>query len=162
MHAASSTSSFSASTPPPGIRTCFTQYPVARFYFTLQVDSILTFSGAYDYQLGGGVRYAFVDVSAHDLTSGVTLLNEYQFAGPFDPSVGTLNVSENAQVSLLAGRPYVFTYGMEVGSLNGSSTVLSHGNGTIQIRIAPIPEPATLAMLLPALLRVRRRSRGGR
>ena len=120
-------------------------------------DSILTFSGAYNYQLGGGVRYALVNTSARDVASGLTLHNENQFAGPFDPSVGTLNISENAQVSLLANRPYVFTYGMEVGSLSGSSTVLSHGNGAIQIQIAPIPEPATLALLLPALLLVRRR-----
>ncbi len=62
------------------------------------------------------------------------------------PSIGNLS-HDSAPVALFAGTQYVFQYGLELGASSGSPDALSHANGFLSMQIAPIPEPATLAIL---------------
>jgi hypothetical protein len=68
---------------------------------------------------------------------------------------GTLNLQDSG--TLLAGRTYEIYYFARVSFFNTAPS--GEASGEINFAITPVPEPAALALILPALFLARRRAR---
>lgn len=130
-------------------------------FLTPAVTSDLSIAGVYNHIIAGGIRMAFLDIDVFDATTNQPIFSEFRRSFPIfgDPAIGELNISGNTTLS--SGTRYILQYTMQLDSQSGSPSVLSTGNGTISFEIAPVPEPTTLALILPfaALLSTRRARR---
>ncbi len=133
-------------------------------FFTPRVDSILSLNLLYNYALGNGDREAFVSLTVAQEASIALLLYTERRLTLLGQNTGQI-AYEPDEIPLFANVPYAVQYRLEIESFSGSPSVLSTGNGSVQFTVTPIPEPATLSLILPALLlirRTRRRSNRGR
>lgn len=122
-------------------------------YLVPAVDSLLTIDAEFNYALGSGDRRSTLSVGVYHVGVG-SVFSSIQRGLPIggDPPIGTLTLNDT--ILLEAGVHYDFGGLMEISSFSGSPTNLSHADGHLRLSIAPIPEPATLTLLLivaPAL-----------
>lgn len=128
-------------------------------YVTPQVDSVLTIDIEYNYSLASGIRQAFIDTGVGEVGGDVLLYYADSANNLVDPPDGQLTF-ESGEIFLSAGLQYAIAYRLELNSFGGSPSLLSHCDGTVEIDISPVPEPATLALFaiaFPFILRPRRR-----
>jgi hypothetical protein len=118
--------------------------------FSVSTDSILTYSGRYDYSwpanvFGSSGLFALV----YDYTDDVAPVEQSVNGGNvgLDPPFGSLGI--NTSALLTAGHSYAFRYGAGTQVFNPSNPgTFGTGTADITITITPIPEPAALAPLL--------------
>lgn len=126
--------------------------------FIPKTDSMLTIDIEYNYDLGNGDRAAEARLNiGGGPAPGSQLFFTTRYARPLagSPSEGTLTI--HASVPLLAHEIYGFSYGLELESFSGTPTNLSTADGFLKAHVVPIPEPATMAMLLLVTPALRRR-----
>ncbi len=125
-------------------------------WLTPSVESILTLDAVYDYALGNGDRQLNYAVGAGGGTGGIGVSHQIiPVIG--HPSSGQLTFHD--ELLLQPGVEYTLAYYMIHRSVSGSPDSLSSGSGSVQFSIIPIPEPATGALLAPAMLLAFRRRR---
>jgi hypothetical protein len=133
----------------------------ARIHLTPTVDSILTLEGTWNYGWPSAtLGEADIVVDAFDLETEEEIAWSYASGGNlfFGSPSGTLTVQDSAL--LLAGRKYEIYYLARVYHSNPTPPgTYGEASGEIQFSIVPIPEPAALSLILPALLLPRRRKR---
>jgi len=123
------------------------------------VDSIVTLSGTWTYNLYPAVLgTASFSISAREV-GGAILWREVGVGGNGHllPSSGVFNFSGSAL--LQAGVLYSLGYNADTNSEDPPpANALWLGNGFIDITVAPVPEPTTLALLaLGSMMLIRRR-----
>jgi len=130
-----------------------------RIHLVPAIDSTVTLQGTLQYAwpsaaLGGSVLY----MSVFDLQMEEAIVFESEFGGNFGlgPPFGTLNVDGSGL--LQAGRLYELYYLARIDHFDPTPPG-THGeaSGEIHFSIVPVPESATLALVLPAALALRRR-----
>ncbi len=125
------------------------------------VDSILTLDGSYIYNMPTQPARAAFAISVSKTNPSQSLYSNSQtrtnFAGP--PS-GTLLV--NDQILLPAGQSWRIQWGFAIDHFDDAIPgAASDATGHLAFQIHPVPEPATLSLLLLATLTTRRPSRHG-
>ncbi len=125
-------------------------------HLTPSVESILTLDAVYDYALGNGDRQLDYTVAAGGGGDGIGVSHQ------IIPIVGHPPVGQfifHDELLLQPSVEYTLQYFIRHLSVSGSADSLSTGSGAILVSISPIPEPATGALLAPAMLLALRRRR---
>ncbi len=103
----------------------------------------------------GAINYF---ATVRDMSTNADVFNEHRQGGNLYllPSSGTLTIQAEAELS--AGIPYRLRYGLQTDNTGDlPPTGIADASGFVNFHIEPlIPEPATLALLLPAMLLIRR------
>ena len=125
------------------------------------VDSNVSFSGSWRFAWPSATRgstslhLAIVDAQTEEFVA-----DEVAFGGNvgLGPPFGTLNVQGGA--TLLATRGYFVQYTVFIDHFDPTPPgTYGEGVGEIHFSMTPVPEPAALALILPALFFPRRRKR---
>ncbi len=130
-----------------------------RIYFTPSVDSLVTFSGNWQYAwpsaaLGQtGFVMAVIDLAMED-----PIAIEFEFGGNvgIGPPFGTISLSGSAFIP--AGGQYMLHYSANVDHIDPTPPgTFGEASGEFHFTITPIPEPAAaISLILFAALRRRR------
>ncbi len=136
----------------------------AAIFITSSGDLHLTIDASFSYALGPGDRTADLQVLVFKQNPippppSTPLFYGLQRAQPIfgDPPNGMFVVQH--ELFLPAGETYVLGYLMELRSFGGSPEVLSLGSGHVNFSLVVVPDPATCALLAPAMLLALRRRR---
>ncbi|GMU32833.1 MAG: hypothetical protein HS101_04735 [Planctomycetia bacterium] len=133
-----------------------------RIYLTPSVDSLVTFSGNWQYAWPGSVIGATTfGAGVYDYETQeelVTFVGQGGNVG-LDPPFGAFNLS--ASTNLTAGREYLLIYRAQVFHFDPTPPgTFGEGSGEFHFTITPIPEPASALLLaLPILAKRSRRRR---
>jgi hypothetical protein len=114
----------------------------------LHIDASWTYSLPVDFMM------ASLLVTVVDPQREVTLFAEAQDAGTFpgEPAFGTLSIE--GDVTLPPGPTWVLRYGLDLYASEGTQAYAATGDGHVNFTITP--EPASLMLLAPVLLALRR------
>lgn len=132
-----------------------------RIHFTPAVDSFISASGTWQFAwpssvIGGAdIGFAVADTRTKEI-----VVNESAHGGNvgIGPPFGNLNIQGSGLLS--AGTEYLIYYSASVHHFDPPPGTSGEASGEIHFEIMPVPEPASLALILPAALTLcRRRAR---
>jgi hypothetical protein len=127
-----------------------TVYLQADADLTLNLDSIL------NYNLPTGLLGAFLSFDVRDQTAGQYLLTRSAWYITYPDPTGPGTLSCTGDAALPAGHEFRVQYQMSLQT-SGASSGLATADGFVNFTLEPLPEPASLALLTPLLLALRRR-----
>ncbi len=134
----------------------------AGIFVYASTDLLLETDVSFSYDLAPGDLEARLIVSVYKLNPGpphVPLVRSEHIALPIvgHPPTGTFDVQH--AMLLPSNESYYFSYVMMLWSYSGSPEVLSLGSGHANFSLVVVPDPATGALLAPAMLLAFRRRR---
>lgn len=135
----------------------YRSFSMGSMNFSVSDDVRAHFTGQYSYSLPVPGMETIFGLSITDYQPPHTILGDSgQDATITTPSASGTFALDRTWV-LQAGHTYFLQYTIYI-SASGNSGALATGNGFLQLRLEPIPEPATIALIgLTAILRCRRR-----
>lgn len=112
------------------------------------VDSIVTFSGNWQYAWPGtalGTTNLYMSVIGPDGTLAENIAHGGNVG--LGPPFGTFELSNNARLEV--GNAYLLNYIVRIQHFDPTPPgTFGHGEGSLNFTITPVPEPATLALLV--------------